>query len=89
VRVRDEAGEELLVERLLDAGLRVLAMHPNQVAASRARFRVSGGKSGRFDAYVLCELARTDTHRLRVARARLRALDPAADERIDFQGLPE
>ena len=31
-----------LVERLLDAGLRVLALHPNQVAASRARFRVSG-----------------------------------------------
>ncbi len=56
----------LLVERLLDAGLRVLALHPNQVAAARDRFRVSGGKSDGFDAFVLCELARTDHHRFRV-----------------------
>jgi hypothetical protein len=54
----------LLVERLLDAGLRVLALHPNQVAAARDRFRVSGGKSDRFDSFVPCELARTDHHRL-------------------------
>ena len=33
-----ERPDGLLVERLLDAGLRVLAMHPKQVAASRARF---------------------------------------------------
>ena len=39
-----ERPDGLLVERLLDAGLRVLALHPNQVAATRARFRVSGGK---------------------------------------------
>ena len=45
-----ERPDGLLVERLLDAGLRVLALHPNQVAATRARFRVSGGKSDRFDA---------------------------------------
>ena len=56
-----ERPDGLLVERLLDAGLRVLALHPNQVAAARARFRASGGKSDRFDAFVLCELARTDT----------------------------
>ncbi len=56
----------LLVERLLDAGLRVLVLHPNQVAAARDRFRVSGGKSDGFDAFVLCELARTDHHRFRV-----------------------
>ena len=55
-----------MVERLLDAGLRVLALHPNQVAAARDRFRVSGGKSDGFDAFVLCELARTDHHRFRV-----------------------
>jgi len=61
-----ERPDGLLVERLLDAGLRVLAMHPNQVAAARDRFRVSGGKSDRFDAFVLCELARTDNHRFRV-----------------------
>ena len=57
-----ERPDGLLVERLLDAGLRVLALHPNQVAAARDRFRVSGGKSDRFDAFVLCELARTDHH---------------------------
>jgi transposase len=62
-----------LVERLLDAGLRVLALHPNQVAATRDRFRVSGGKSDRFDAFVLCELARTDDHRFRV-------LEPDSDQ---------
>ncbi|MBV9562551.1 MAG: transposase [Bradyrhizobium sp.] len=66
-----ERPDGLLVERLLDAGLRVLPMHPKQVAASRARFRAAGGKSDRFDAFVLCELARTDSHRFRGARARL------------------
>jgi transposase len=68
-----ERPDGLLVERLLDAGLRVLALHPNQVAATRARFRVSGGKSDRFDAFVPCELARTDSHRFRV-------LEPDTDE---------
>jgi predicted aminopeptidase len=48
-----ERPDGVLVARLLDAGLRVLAMYPNQVAAARARFRVCGGKSDRFDAFVL------------------------------------
>jgi len=61
-----ERPDGLLVERLLDAGLRVMALHPNQVHAARPRFRTSGGKSDRFDAFVLCELARTDSHRFRV-----------------------
>jgi transposase len=61
-----ERPDGLLVERLLDAGLRVLVLHPNQVKAARDRFRASGGKSDRFDAFVLCELARTDNHRFRV-----------------------
>ena len=61
-----ERPDGLMVERLLDADLRVLALHPNQVAAARDRFRVSGGKSDGFDAFVLCELARTDHHRFRV-----------------------
>ena len=65
-----ERPDGLLVERLLDAGLRVLALHPNQVAATRARFRVSGGKSDRFDAFVLSELARTGRAR-RQANARI------------------
>lgn len=46
--------------------MRVVAIHPNQVAAARPRFRTSGGKSDGFDAFVLCELVRTDHHRFRV-----------------------
>lgn len=72
-RVAIERPDGVLVERLLDAGLRVLALHPNQVAAARPRFRAAGGKSDRFDAFVLCELARTDHHRFRV-------LEPDSDQ---------
>jgi transposase len=64
-RVAIERPDGLLIDRLLDAGLRILAIHPNQVAAARDRFRAAGGKSDRFDAFVLCELARTDSHRFR------------------------
>jgi transposase len=75
-----ERPDGLLVERLLDAGLRVLPLHPNQVAATRARFRASGGKSDRFDAFVLCELARTDSHRFRV-------LEPDSDQTKALRAL--
>jgi transposase len=64
-RVAIERPDGILVERLLAAGLEVLAIHPNQVKAARARFAVAHGKSDRFDAYVLAELARTDAHRFR------------------------
>jgi transposase len=60
-----ERPDGILVEQLLEAGLQVLAIHPNQVAAARPRFRAAGGKSDGFDAYVLAELARTDAHRFR------------------------
>ena len=75
-----ERPDGVLVERLLDAGLKVLALHPNQVAAARPRFRPSGGKSDRFDAFVLCELARTDHHRFRV-------LEPDSDQTKALQAL--
>lgn len=68
-RVAVERPGGLLIERLLDAGLTVLAIHPNMVAAARDRFRAAGGKSDRFDAFVLCELARTDSHRSRALTA--------------------
>jgi transposase len=61
-----ERPDGLLIERLLDAGLQVIAVHPNQVAASRPRFSAAGGKSDSFDSFVLAELARTDSHRFRV-----------------------
>ncbi|MDX6706852.1 MAG: hypothetical protein QOI48_2698 [Solirubrobacteraceae bacterium] len=88
VLVAIERPDGLMVERLLDAGLRVLAIHPNQVAAARPRFRTSGGKSDRFDAFVLCELARTDGHRFRVLVAdsddtkALRALSRAREDLV-------
>ena len=75
-----ERPDGLLVERLLDAGLRLLPLHPNQVAATRARFRAAGGKSDRFDAFVLCELARTDNHRFRV-------LEPDSDQTKALRAL--
>jgi transposase len=88
VLVAIERPDGLLVERLLDGGLRVMAIHPNQVAAARARFRSSGGKSDRFDAFVPCELARTDHHRFRVLIAdsddtkALRALSRAREDLV-------
>ena len=61
-----ERPDGLLVGRLLAAGIVVLAIHPNQVKAARDRFRAAAGKNDRFDAFVLCELARTDRHRFPV-----------------------
>ena len=66
-RLAIERPEGVLVERLLECGLTVLAIHPNQLKASRPRFRASGyrSKSDSFDAFCLAELARTDHHRFR------------------------
>ena len=75
-----ERPEGVLVERLLETGIKVLALHPNQVKAARDRFRASGGKSDRFDAFVICELARTDAHRFRV-------LEPDSDATKAIQAL--
>lgn len=79
-RVAIERPDGILVERLLAAGMEVLAIHPNQVKAARARFAVAHGKSDRFDAYVLAELARTDAHRFR-------ALVPDGDETKALRAL--
>ena len=84
-----ERPDGLLIERLLDAGLRVIAVHPNQVAAMRPRFSAAGGKSDSFDAFVLAELARTDAHRFRVLvpdsdqTKALRALSRAREDLVD------
>jgi transposase len=75
-----ERPDGVLIERLLETGVRVLALHPNQVKAARDRFRASGGKSDRFDRFVLCELARTDAHRFRV-------LEPDSDETKAIRAL--
>jgi transposase len=67
-RVALERPDGVLVERLVDAGLVVLAIHPNQVRAARERYTVARTKSDRLDAFVLGELARTDAHRFRALR---------------------
>jgi transposase len=51
----------------------VVAVHPNQVTASRPRYSIAGGKSDSFDSFVLAELARTVSHRFRV-------LEPDSDQ---------
>jgi transposase len=75
-----ERPDGLLVERLLEAGLVVLAIHPNQLKAARPRFRATGGKSDSFDSFCLAELARTDRHRFR-------ALVPDSDETKALKAL--
>ena len=62
------------------AGIVVLAIHPNQVKAARERYRAAAGKNDRFDAFVLCELARTDRHRFPV-------LAPSGDETLALKTL--
>jgi transposase len=79
-RVAIERPDGLLVGRLLAAGIPVLAIHPNQVKAARDRFRAAGGKSDVFDSFVLCELARTDSHRFA-------ALAPSSDETMALRVL--
>lgn len=89
-RVAIERPDGILVERLLAAGLEVLAIHPNQVKAARARFAVAHGKSDRFDAYVLAELARTDAHRFRALvpdTEETRALKTLTRAREDLVGV--
>lgn len=75
-----ERPDGLLVGRLLSAAIPVLAIHPNQVKAARDRFRAAAGKNDRFDAFVLCELARTDRHRFP-------ALTPSSDETLALKTL--
>jgi transposase len=86
-----ERPDGLLIERLLDADLPVVAIHPNQLAAMRPRYSAAGGKSDRFDAFVLAELARTDAHRFRLlvpdtdATKALRALSRAREELVSHR----
>ena len=88
-RVAIERPDGILVDRLLDAGLVVIAVHPNQAKAARERYSVAHGKSDRFDAFVLAELARTDAHRLRAIRPdsdetrALRALTRAREDLVE------
>ena len=60
-----ERPDGILVDALLDAGHRVVPIHPNILKASRSRHS-HAGKSDPGDAYILADLLRTDGHRFRV-----------------------
>jgi transposase len=81
--LRDAGCAEVAIERpdgpvvdaLLEAGLTVVVISPNQVKNLRGRYGSAGNKDDRFDAYVLADTLRTD-------RARLRALVPDSDATV-------
>ena len=54
-----------VVETLLEAGITVVVISPNQVKNLRGRYGSAGNKDDRFDAYVLADTLRTDRARLR------------------------
>ena len=67
-----ERPSGLVVDALVDAGFRVVPIHPNVVKATRPRYRSHGAKSDASDAYLLADLLRTDG-------TRFRALQPQPD----------
>lgn len=69
LRIAIERPSGLLVDTLVEAGLRVVPIHPNQVKASRPRYAAALGKSDAGDAYLLADLLRTDGHRFQELRA--------------------
>ena len=58
-----------VVDALLEAGLTVVVISPNQLKHLRSRYGSAGNKDDRFDAFVLADTLRSD-------RARLRPLVP-------------
>jgi len=58
-----------VVDALLEAGITVVVISPNQIKNLRGRYGSAGNKDDRFDAYVLADTLRTD-------RARLAPLTP-------------
>jgi transposase len=58
-----------MVDAVLDAGITVVVISPNQLKNLRGRYGSAGNKDDRFDAFVLADTLRTD-------RARLRPLTP-------------
>jgi transposase len=67
-----ERPSGLIVDVLVEAGHPVVPIHPNAVKAARPRYRASGAKDDRGDAYLLADRLRTDGHRFR-------PLEPASD----------
>ena len=91
IAIAIERPSGVLVDALVEAGLRVVPIHPNVLKASRARYR-GAGKSDPGDAYMLADLLRTDGHRfrplqpqsddIRALRALVRTRDDLVDQRV-------
>jgi transposase len=64
-----------VVDTLLDAGITVVVISPNQVKNLRSRYGSAGNKDDRFDAFVLADTLRTD-------RTRLVPLTPDSDATV-------
>jgi hypothetical protein len=67
-----------VVETLLEAGITVVVISPNQVKNLRGRYGSAGHKDDRFDAFVLADTLRTD-------RARLVPLTRDSDATIELR----
>lgn len=65
LRLAIERPDGLLVDTLVDAGIRVAPIHPNKLKAARDRYTTSRVKSDPGDAYMLADFLRTDGHRFR------------------------
>jgi transposase len=73
IRIAVERPDGLLVDTLVEAGFRVVPIHPNVLKACRSRYHTAGGKSDPSDAYMLADVLRTDGHRFE-------DLNPLSDE---------
>jgi transposase len=60
-----ERGDGPVVDALLEAGITMVVISPNQLKNLRSRYGSAGNKDDRFDAYVLADTLRTDRARLR------------------------
>ena len=65
VRVCIEHHNGALLEWLLDQGYAVYALNPKSAERGRERYRASGAKDDRIDAFVLADIIRTDAGYLR------------------------
>src|ERR1700680_4064958 len=66
VTIATETDRGLFVGALVSSGYRVMAVNPMSTSRYRERHSTSGAKSDPGDAFVLAELARTDSHNHRV-----------------------
>ena len=67
-----------VIDVLLEAGITVVVISPNQVKNLRGRYSSAGNKDDRFDAFVLADTLRTD-------RARLVSLTPDSDTTVTLR----